>query len=71
LNEKNTLVMRYHYSQNSNQNSGVGDFSLLSRALNTDQTEHTVQLTETAVLSAKAINETRFSTRTRLPDGMP
>ncbi len=60
LNEKNTLVARYHYSPIRNDNRGVGEFSLLSRAYDTRDTEHTLQLTETAILSAKAINETRF-----------
>ncbi|MBL8176945.1 MAG: carboxypeptidase regulatory-like domain-containing protein [Bryobacterales bacterium] len=60
LNEKNTLVARYHYSPIRNDNRGVGEFSLLSRAYDSRDTEHTFQLTETAILNAKAINETRF-----------
>ncbi|MBS1825057.1 MAG: TonB-dependent receptor [Acidobacteria bacterium] len=60
LNDKNTLVARYHYSPIRNDNRGVGEFSLLSRAYDARDTEHTLQLTETAVLSAKAVNETRF-----------
>jgi hypothetical protein len=38
----------------------VGDFNLASRAYNETQTEQTAQVTETAVLSPRAINETRF-----------
>lgn len=60
LNEKNTLVVRYHYSPIRSDNRGVGEFALLSRAYDARDTEHTLQLTETAILSAKAINETRF-----------
>ncbi len=60
LNPSNTLVGRYTYSQSSRLNSGVGEFALESRAVNTDTTQHTVQLTETAVLSPRAINETRI-----------
>ena len=59
LSPNNTLVGRYTYSQSSQLNSGVGQFSLASRGVNTDTTQHTVQLTETAVLNARAINETR------------
>ncbi|WP_031498346.1 TonB-dependent receptor [Bryobacter aggregatus] len=60
INDKNTLVGRYTFSPTSSDNQGVGQFSLLSRAYNSKDTDHTVQLTETAVLSTRAINETRF-----------
>lgn len=60
LNEKNTLVVRYGFSPTMADNRGVGDFSLPTRAFNTNDTDHTVQITETAVLSARSINETRF-----------
>jgi hypothetical protein len=60
LNDKNTLVARYSFSPTTATNRGVGDFALTSRAFNTEDRDHTVQLTETAVLSARSINETRF-----------
>ncbi len=60
LNSKHTLVARYNFSPTSADNRGVGDFALPTRAFNTRDTDHTVQLTETAVLSARSINETRF-----------
>ena len=60
LNQNNTLVARYTYSHFSLQNAGVGGFSLPSRAFNTGNTQHTFQITETAVLNPKVINETRF-----------
>jgi hypothetical protein len=60
LNPTNTLVARYSYERERRENAGVGDFSLLSRAFNTSSTEHTLQLTETAVINQKVINETRF-----------
>jgi hypothetical protein len=60
INQKNTIVARYTYSHFSLINSGVGGFSLPSRAFNTSNTQHTLQLTETAVLNPKTINETRF-----------
>ncbi|MFN7923185.1 MAG: carboxypeptidase regulatory-like domain-containing protein [Bryobacteraceae bacterium] len=63
LNEKNTLVMRYGFSPVGSDNRGVGDQSLLSRAFDTRDREHTFQLTETSVLSARTINETRFQYR--------
>lgn len=60
LNQTNTLVGRYSYERTRRSNVGVGDFSLLSRAYDTSSTEHTLQLTETAVINQKVINETRF-----------
>jgi hypothetical protein len=60
LNANNTLVARYTYTRNSNENSGVGDFNLATRAFDTSNQEHTLQITETALINQKIINETRF-----------
>jgi Carboxypeptidase regulatory-like domain/TonB dependent receptor len=60
LNQQNTLVARYTYLHQSQQNAGVGNFSLLSRAYSTSSTDQSLQLTETAVLSQRVVNETRF-----------
>lgn len=60
INEKNTLVARYSFERVKRENAGLGGFDLLSRAFATEETEHSVRLTETAVLSPAIINETRF-----------
>jgi hypothetical protein len=60
LSPKNTLVGRYTYSRSESDNQGIGQFNLAQRAYNTTDNDHGAQLTETAVLSAKVINETRF-----------
>jgi hypothetical protein len=60
INSKNTLVVRYMNTRTESDNMGVGNFSLPSQGYNHTSTENTVQVTETAVLSARAINETRF-----------
>jgi len=60
INPRNTLVVRYQNVRIGLDNQGVGDFNLASRAYNETQTEHNVQITETAVASPRAINETRF-----------
>ena len=66
LNANNTLIARYSYSRNKLQNAGVSGFSLPERAYDTASTQHQFQLTETAVLNASMINETRFQfTRNR------
>ncbi|HLJ13922.1 MAG TPA: TonB-dependent receptor [Bryobacteraceae bacterium] len=60
INASNTLVVRFQNVQIGLDKQGVGDFNLPSRAYNQNETENTVQVTETAVLSPAAINETRF-----------
>ncbi|HYJ47605.1 MAG TPA: carboxypeptidase regulatory-like domain-containing protein, partial [Pyrinomonadaceae bacterium] len=60
LNPKNTLVARYTFLHQSQKDAGIGNFSLPSRAYDAAYTEQTLQLTETAVLNQRAINETRF-----------
>jgi hypothetical protein len=60
LTEKNTLVSRVNWWNSDNQNAGVGGFSLASTACQRAQNGYSLQLTDTAVLSATAINETRF-----------
>ncbi|MCX6594252.1 MAG: carboxypeptidase-like regulatory domain-containing protein [Acidobacteria bacterium] len=60
INANNTFVGRYRFTRNVRENEGLNNLTLPSRAYNTSGNEHTVQLTETAVLGAKAINEVRF-----------
>ena len=60
INSRNTLIGRYNYNRNQNENLGVGGFSLPVRAYDAVNTNQNVQLTETAVLNATTINETRF-----------
>jgi carboxypeptidase family protein len=60
INQNHTIVARYTYSRFSLDNSGIGGFNLPSRAFDTGNHQHTFQITETAVLNPKVINETRF-----------
>jgi hypothetical protein len=60
VNNNHTFVARYNLDDAHSENQGIGEFSLLSRAYSTSRTEHTLQLTETAVLSKNAVNEARF-----------
>lgn len=60
LNDNNTLTFRYGYTRNDLQNQGAGNFSLLSQGYHALDTDHTLQLIETAVINTKVINETRF-----------
>jgi hypothetical protein len=60
LNKNNTLVARYNYLRSSFDNSGIGGFSLPTRAFDLTRSENILQLTETAILSPSILNETRF-----------
>ncbi|HEY8186804.1 MAG TPA: carboxypeptidase regulatory-like domain-containing protein [Pyrinomonadaceae bacterium] len=60
INANNTLIARYSYNHSSTVNNGVGGFSLPERAFNSSFTQQNVQLTETVVLNAAMINETKF-----------
>ncbi|HKP36361.1 MAG TPA: TonB-dependent receptor [Pyrinomonadaceae bacterium] len=60
INSRNTLIARYNYNRNRTENNGVGGFSLPERGYDFVSTNQNVQLTETAVLNATTINETRF-----------
>ncbi|HMT09112.1 MAG TPA: hypothetical protein PKA82_14000, partial [Pyrinomonadaceae bacterium] len=64
INDNNTVVARYNFSRNTSENQGVGGFSLLSRASESTNTSHEFRVTETAILNAKTVNETRFSFET-------
>ncbi len=60
LGEKNTLTARYQYYVNGQQSSGIGNTNLPTVGYNTEATEHTIQLSDTQIVNAHVINETRF-----------
>ncbi len=60
LTPEHSLVARYAFTRSTQERAGVGEFSLPSRAYDTESTDHALQLSETAVLSQRVINETRF-----------
>jgi Carboxypeptidase regulatory-like domain len=60
LGEKNTLTVRYQYYVNGQENNGIGNTNLPTVGYNAESTEHTVQMSDTQILSPRVINETRF-----------
>jgi hypothetical protein len=60
LSTNHTLTVRYQNSRSSFENQGTGSFNLASRAYDSTSSENTLQATETAILSPRLINETRF-----------
>ena len=60
IDQKNTLVVRYQYTNIALDNTGVGGFNLASQGYKQTTGEQTVQATETAMISPTFINESRF-----------
>jgi len=56
----NTLTVRYQYFRDVATNAGVGQFNLPETGSNTLGVEHTLQATDTQIIGAHAINESRF-----------
>lgn len=60
INERNTIVGRYNFSRSKSENQGIGGFTLESRATDSTFTQQSFNLTESAIINAKTVNETRF-----------
>jgi Carboxypeptidase regulatory-like domain len=60
INKNNTLTMRYQFWRETEENDGIGQFALQSQGYNSQDTEHTFQISDTQIIGAKAVNETRF-----------
>lgn len=71
INDKNTAVVRYSYNRFKAENQGLGDLTLPTRAFESSNREHEFRITETMIINAKTVNETRFeySDNKRLQDG--
>lgn len=71
LNQKHSLTVRYTFMQTTDEAAGVGEFSLPSRGYDAQLDQHSLYLTETAVLNSQTVNETRFqfSSTRRLQTG--
>ena len=60
LGAKNTLTVRYQYYDDGNTQAGPGQLNLPTTAYNSEETENTVQISDTQVVSDKIVNETHF-----------
>jgi hypothetical protein len=60
IGRNHTLTIRYSFNRDAVSNAGVGSLNLVSRGYHSDSRGQTLQLTETAVLGASVIDETRF-----------
>jgi Carboxypeptidase regulatory-like domain len=60
LGDKNTLTVRYMLDRQVQSNSGVSQFALESQAYNVSNYENSLQVSDTQILNANTVNETRF-----------
>ncbi len=60
LTPTNTLTARYQFLVNDQQNLGIGGIVLQSQGYGSNETQHTLQLSDTQVLGSHMVNETRF-----------
>lgn len=60
VNKKHTLVTNYSHGRGSTDPAGLGGYSLPTRAFRTSNSSHQLQITETALINEKTINETRI-----------
>jgi hypothetical protein len=60
LSTNNTLTARYQFTNDDQKNNGIGQLALPSQAFNQSGNEQSIQVSDTQILSPKAINETRF-----------
>lgn len=56
----NTLMVRYQFTHNHEENNGISQLSLPSQGYNQTGNENEIQVSDTQILSPHAINETRF-----------
>jgi hypothetical protein len=60
LTSNNTLTARYQFFDANSKNNGIGQFSLATQGYNTQQTEHNIEISDSQVLSARAVNDLRL-----------
>jgi carboxypeptidase family protein len=71
IGKNNTLTVRYQYERENETNNGIGQFNLPSLAFNQINTENNIQVSDTQIISAKTINETRFRFNRETSDQTP
>jgi len=71
VSKNNTLTARYQFYRDTQNNAGIGGFSLASTGCNANSTEHSVQISDSQILGTKAVNEIRFQyNATTAPDSV-
>ena len=63
LGKANTLTVRYEYNRGVSTNGGLNALSLPSTAIDTNQQENQIQLSDSLILSPKLVDDIRFQYR--------
>jgi hypothetical protein len=63
LGQMNTLTLRYQFARNNVSNSLGGSTSLPSLANSSNSIEHTIQISDSQIISDRIVNEARFEYR--------
>jgi len=71
LRNNNVLTVRYQFEQSNQTNNGIGLLNLSSLGYNSENTENSLQLTDTHVISAKVGNQFRFRYRRETSNETP
>jgi hypothetical protein len=71
INKNHTLVAVVEFNPSHTRHSGIGGFTLPSRAYETTGYERQFRLTETAILNPTTVTETRLQVRTDRGEQMP
>ena len=71
LTPSNTLTVRYQLTHDGEQNSGVGGTVLPSQAYNLNETEHSLQISDSQILSPRVVNDTRFQFQREINHQLP
>jgi hypothetical protein len=59
LGQKNTLTLRYQFARNASSGA-LGSTSLPTQTTSSDTIDHTVQISDSQIISDRVVNETRF-----------
>ncbi len=60
LGKVQTFMLRYHLQQETQGSGGVGQFALASQAFNSNNTEQSLQFSDSQIYGVHLLNETRF-----------
>jgi hypothetical protein len=70
LGQKNTLTLRYQFFRN-NVSGDIGDTSLPTQNATSNTIEHTVQVSDSQIITDRIVNETRFEYRRQITSETP
>jgi hypothetical protein len=60
LTSNNTLTARYQFFDTNSKNNGIGQFALQTQGYNTQQRESNIEVSDSQVISTRAVNDLRL-----------